>query len=223
MVVAVEKRHALRYKPALVVRASYEWLEPVPMRIEGTITDFSMAGVALQHDEASGPRDLAPRGQLCLRFGYANERFEVTLARVIRKCGGHWLAGLSFAKRTACRRRARGLIEHLKSAYRAGAVQTQATPVGPVATVVGNLNFNVVVSLHHMLRACEPPRRIDLSRCTGADHAGIEFLLLARDQGIDVRFDAGGRIAPLMQRLFIPHALETTAALAVPETSVQYR
>lgn len=219
MVVAAEKRHALRYKPALVVRATYEWLEPAPMRIEGAITDFSVAGVALQHGEASEPSDLAAHGQLCLRLGYANERFDVTLARVIRKCGGHWLAGLSFAKRTACRRRARGLIEHLKTAYRAGAVQVQATPVGPVATVVGNLNFNVVVSLHHMLRASQPPQLIDLSRCTGADHAGIDCLLLARDQGISLKFDASDRIAALLQRPLSRRTLDAPA-LARTETGL---
>ncbi|MCK7512061.1 MAG: hypothetical protein MZV70_53795 [Desulfobacterales bacterium] len=48
--------------------------------------------------------------------------------------------------------------------YRAGLVQAKETESGPVADVFGNLNFNVVVSLHRMLRAPQPPRLIDLEQ-----------------------------------------------------------
>lgn len=88
MLVAQEKRHALRYKAAVVLRASYEWREPEPLRIEGAITNFSVVGVALQHGEAFGQGMLAACGELSLRLGYADERFDVTLARVPRKRRG---------------------------------------------------------------------------------------------------------------------------------------
>lgn len=195
-----EKRHAPRYKPAVTVRAAYEWFDAMPKTVEGAITDFSVAGVALQYDDDEGQAALADSGSVCLRLGSATERFEVTLARLMRKTGGHWLAGLSFPKRGECRRRAHGLIEHLKSAYRAGAVQAKQAPVGQIACVMGNLNFNVVLSLHRLLRSADPPRLIDLDRCTGADHSGIEFLVLAAQRRIELKLDPASRIATLVQR-----------------------
>ncbi len=198
--VATEKRRALRYKPAVAVRAAYEWFDAVPMSIDGAITDFSVAGVALQYADSCGQPDLADRGRLVLRLGYETEHFDVTLVRLMRNSGGHWLAGFSFAKSKESRSRAHGVIEHLKAAYRAGAVQAKETEVGQVATVVGNLNFNVVVSLHRMLRAPQPPRLIDLDQCTGADYSGIEFLMLARERGVNLKLDSSGRIAGLIQR-----------------------
>jgi hypothetical protein len=193
-----EKRHALRYKPAITVRAAYEWFDSTPVAVEGAITDFSVAGVALQYE--GGRSELADSGRICLRLGSMTERFEVTLARLVPKTGGRWLAGLSFARRGECRNRARGLIEHLKSAYRAGAVQAKRTPGGPTACVLGNLNFNVVLSLHRLLRSDQPPRLIDLDRCTGADHAGIECLLQIAEQGIELKLDPRGRVAELIRR-----------------------
>lgn len=198
--VAKEKRHALRYKPAVPVRASYEWFDPSLVCREGAVTDFSVAGVALEYLDSCGPTELADSGRVCLRLGYAAEIFEVTLARVVRKSGGHMLAGLSFSKRRECRSHAHSVIEHLKVAYRAGAVKAKRTPVGTVAHVVGNLNFNVVMSLHRMLRGPEPPRLIDLDRCSGADLSGVEFLLSARVQGVDLKLDVGSRISGLIQR-----------------------
>ena len=198
--IPTERRHAPRYKPAVAVRAAYEWFDAAPVIIEGAITDFSVAGVALQYDEAGAPGDLAGSGRVCLRLGHKIEHFDVTLARLIRKSGGHWLAGLSFAKRKESRSRARGVIEHLKSAYRAGAVQARHSQDGPVASVLGNLNFNVVLSLHRLLRSALPPRLIDLGQCTGADHSGIEFLLLMSDQCVELKLDPNGRIAELIQR-----------------------
>jgi len=198
--VAKEKRHALRYKPAVPVRASFEWFEPSLVCREGAVTDFSLAGVAIEYADSCGPTALAERGRICLRLGYATEIFEVTLVRVVRKSAGHMLAGLTFSKRRDCHRRARAVIEHLKSAFRAGAVQARQTQTGAIAHVVGNLNFNVVMSLHRMLRGPEPPRLIDLDRCSGADLSGVEFLLSARVQGVDLKLDVGSRIFGLIQR-----------------------
>ncbi|MCK7471747.1 MAG: hypothetical protein MZU95_13945 [Desulfomicrobium escambiense] len=165
---------------------------------------------------------LADSGRVCLGLGRKTEHFEVTLARLIRKSGGHWLAGLSFAKRKECRSRARGVIEHLKSAYRAEAVQAQHTQDGPVAGVLGNLNFNVVLSLHRLLRSSEPPRLIDLGQCSGADHSGIEFLLLMANQCIELKLDPNGRIAELIQRqrdaaaALLAHRAAAPAGLKAP-------
>lgn len=198
--VAKEKRRALRYKPAVPVRAWYEWNDPAPDCREGAVTDFSVAGVALEYADSCSPTGLAERGRIRLRLGYATETFEVTLVRVVRKSAGHFLAGLTFSKRRECHNRARAVIERLKSAYRAGAAQARQTPNGTVARVVGNLNFHVVMSLHRMMRGPDPPKLIELDHCSGADLSGIDFLLSARDQGVALKLDSLGRILDLMQR-----------------------
>jgi hypothetical protein len=195
-----EQRHALRYKPAIAVRAACEWLDAGPTSIEGEITDFSIAGLALQYSQAAEPPLIGTTGRVWLRLGQESHTFDVTLARVVRWAGGSWLAGLAFTKRRDCRTRAGRVIEHLKAAYRAGGVETIDTDAGPVAKVIGTLNFHVVISLHRLLRSPEPPRSIDLEACTGVDQSGIRFLLTVRELGVTFRLDPDGRIGTLIDR-----------------------
>lgn len=97
-------------------------------------------------------------------------------------------------------------------------MQLQAAHSGTVASVVGNLNFNVVVSLHRILHGLHPPQLIDLKRCTGADHAGVDCLLLAREQGISLMFDASDRIAALLQRPLSKQTRDAAAAVSRPDS-----
>lgn len=195
-----EKRHALRYKPAIALRAACEWLDAGPTSIEGAITDFSISGIALQYSQAAEPPLIGTRGRVWLRLGQESHTFEVTLARVVRWAGGSWLAGLAFTRRRESRTRAGQVIEHLTAAYRAGAVERIDTDAGPVAKVVGTLNFHVVISLHRLMRSPEPPRTIDLEACTGVDQSGIRFLLAVRELGVTLRLDPDGRIGTLIDR-----------------------
>lgn len=175
-----EKRRSIRYVPGCDIRIA---VRSGHQEIQSPLSDLSASGLMTLVPEKEARR-LMPGSALCGEITTTDARVVWDGQVVHRTPTSRGIAvGIATHGNTApAMRRA---AEWLSRESHAGALQLRRSGNAIALDVVGRLSFEMSRDFLHLVRKTSVSR-VDLSRCTSLDSAGLGMLSIAREMRLEI-------------------------------------